>query len=327
MRSFWSDPYLWIHLAGLAALPLFLELCLIGFSVGDPFLPTWLELLLVAAVGIAPILWMQWKRPFYIFSLVAVALKPGQLTEDQRRLLTLFKSQRNRILAVFVPAILLFVLAKIYGIAAIATSVVPFPVEWRLLGLLLAAIAFLGSNLFTQVPVSVLSVMLTSESTFSTTAPYTVEQIRQNFSLLGFQLNQVLPALIPDAQPLPVTASPAAPEGSPPAIGETVSNRPPESAPPPPSEAETASNLEKETSPTLTESVVEPPGSDNQPETAKPPLETSAEETNTEEASTEEASTEEASTEEISADVTPSEVKPEASPEQTALSQEDIWEE
>jgi hypothetical protein len=211
MRSFWSDPYLWVHLAGLAALPLFLELCLIGFSVGDPFLPVWVELLLVAAVGIAPIFWMQWQRPFYIFSLVAVALKPAQLTEDQRRLLTLFKSQRQRILAVLVPVALLFVLVKIYGASAIATSVVPFPTQWRGAGLLLAAIAFLGSNLFAQVPVSVLSVMVNSESTFATTNPYPLEQIRQSFTLLGLQVNQILPPVIPDAQPVSTAAASGTP--------------------------------------------------------------------------------------------------------------------
>ncbi|UBF28611.1 low-complexity tail membrane protein [Kovacikia minuta CCNUW1] len=206
MRSFWSDPYLWIHLAGLAALPLFLELCLIGFSVGDPFLPVWLELFLVAAIGIAPILWMQWQRPFYIFSLVAVALKPAQLTEDQRRLLTLFKSQRNQILAACVPVLLLLVLVKLHGASAIAISVVSFPVEWRGAGLLLAAIAFLGSNLFAQVPASVLSVMLNSEAEFLTTNPYPLEQIRHNFSLFGLQVNQILPPVILEDKSVPVVA-------------------------------------------------------------------------------------------------------------------------
>jgi hypothetical protein len=33
-----------------------------------------LEVLLVAGLGIAPVLWMQWQRPFYIFSIVAIAL-------------------------------------------------------------------------------------------------------------------------------------------------------------------------------------------------------------------------------------------------------------
>ncbi len=178
--------------------PLFLELCLIGFSIGDPFLPAWLELLLVAAVGIAPILWMQWQKPFYIFSLIAVALKPEQLTEDQRRLLTLFKSQRNRLLAVLVPIVLAFALSKIYGVAPIATAVIQFPIEWRGAGLLLAAIAFLGSNLFAQVPASVLSVMLTGEPTFASTSPYPEKLIGQDFSLLGLKINQILPPMVPD---------------------------------------------------------------------------------------------------------------------------------
>ena len=103
MRSFWSDPYLWIHLAGVAALPIFLEVCFLGLAVGDPVLPLGLELLLVAAVGIAPVVWMQWQRPFYIFSLMAIALKPEQLTVDRRKLLRLFKAPANRGLTVGVP--------------------------------------------------------------------------------------------------------------------------------------------------------------------------------------------------------------------------------
>jgi hypothetical protein len=206
MRSFWSDPYLWIHLAGLAALPVFLGLCMVGLAIGDPLLPVWLEILLVAVAGIAPIVWMQWQRPFCIFSLVALALKPEQFTADQRRLLTLFKSQRNRILAVVVPIVLLLLLHQIYYSAAIAAAVVPFPPEAHLVGLLLASIAFLGCNLFLQVPVSVLGVMLTSEAAFSATSPYPVEQIRQNFTLLGFQVNKILPPMESDPQPAVVEA-------------------------------------------------------------------------------------------------------------------------
>ncbi len=207
MRSFWSDPYLWIHLAGLAAVPIFLELCLLGFAVGDPALPVWLELLLVSAIGIAPILWMQWQRPFYIFSLVAVALKPEQLTDDQRRLLTLFKSQRNQILAGVVSVLLFFVLYQVYRIAPIAAPVVPFPAGWRVLGLLLAGIAFLAANLFAQVPVNVLGVMLHSDSVFAATAPYPLEQIRSSFSLFGLQVTRILPPIVLETPPAPMVAS------------------------------------------------------------------------------------------------------------------------
>ncbi len=201
MRSFWFDPYLWIHLAGLAALPIFLEICLIGFAIGDPLLPVWLEVLLVAVAGVVPILWMQWQRPFYIFSVMAVAVKPEQLTDNQRRLLVLFKSQRNRVLAAVVPVCLVFLLWKIYAIAPIAAPVVSFLPRWRFFGLLLAAGAFLASNLFLQVPISVASVMLTTDSAFAATPPHLLESIRRSFTLVGLRVNRFLPPLRSDVKP------------------------------------------------------------------------------------------------------------------------------
>lgn len=195
MRSFWSDPYLWIHLAGLAALPLWLELCFLGLAVGDPFFPVWLELAFVAIAGIVPILWMQWQRPFYIFSLLAIALKPEKLTLSQRQLLTRFKSTQNRLLAVAVAILLAIALRQLYIFAPIVAAV-PFSIESRGLGLLIAAIAFLGCNLFLQVPISVASVMLTSDSVFASTAPYPLEQIPQHFTSLGLPVSQLLPEFL-----------------------------------------------------------------------------------------------------------------------------------
>lgn len=201
MRSFWSDPYLWIHLAGVAALPLFLEICFLGLAVGDPVLPLGLELLLVAVVGIAPIVWMQWQRPFYIFSLMAIALKPEQLTVDQRKLLRLFKSPVNRGLVVGVSGFLFWVLWQLYRYAPIASDVTPLTGGARGWGLLLAAIAFLASNLFLQVPVSVASVLLTGEAAFATTEPYPVEQISADFTVLGWQVKRILPDVVVSERP------------------------------------------------------------------------------------------------------------------------------
>ncbi|XGV98421.1 MAG: low-complexity tail membrane protein [Leptolyngbya sp. BL-A-14] len=210
MRSFWSDPYLWVHLAGLAAFPLFLEGCLVGFAIGDPIFPIWLELLLVFAAGSLPILWMQWQRPFYIFSLVAVSLKPAALTDDQRKLLTLFKLPRNRVLAGLAAVALLFVLKNVYAVAPIAASSVSFLPTSHGLGLLIAAVAFFACNLFVQVPLSVASVMLSSDAAFARLEPYPFEQVRQNFTLIGLQLNQILPPVIPEPKPTIVPASTAA---------------------------------------------------------------------------------------------------------------------
>lgn len=207
MRSFWSEPFLWIHLAGLAALPLLLELLLLALAVGDPMLPVWLEILLIAVIGIAPVLWMQLVRPFNIFSILVLALKPEQLTVEQRKILSLFKSPLEKVLALLAPIFLVWVLWQIYRLAPISASVVSFLPEWRQAGLLVAAVAFLLSNLFLQVPLSVLSVLLTSESKFATIEPYPIEKIRQDFTIPGLQVNKILPIKLSPTTPVSQSTS------------------------------------------------------------------------------------------------------------------------
>lgn len=204
MRSFWSEPFLWIHLAGLAAVPLCLELCWLGLAVGYPVFPVWLEFVLVAGIGIAPVLLMQLTRPFYIFSILAVAMKPEQLTPQQCSILSLFKTPINRLLAGFVAVFMLWVLWQIYQVAPVAAAVAPFPSTWRLAGLLLAGVGFFASNLFLQVPVSVLAVLLTSEVAFAGTEPYPLEKIPQEFSIPGLRVNQILPPVV--TEPTAATA-------------------------------------------------------------------------------------------------------------------------
>nr|WP_290221551.1 low-complexity tail membrane protein [Trichocoleus desertorum] len=200
MRSFWSEPYLWVHAAGAAVLPILLELCLLGFAVGDPILPAGVEVGLVAVIGIAPLLWMQLFRPFNIFSLMVFALKLEKLTVDQRRILSLFKMQEGRVLAAVTPVFLVGVLWQLYRVAPVAASVAPFPATWRVAGLLLAAIAFLGCNLFLQVPVSVARVLLLSDAEFAATEPYPTEKIQRDFTAPGIQVNQILPPVVPETQ-------------------------------------------------------------------------------------------------------------------------------
>ncbi len=193
MRSFWTEPFLWIHLAGLAALPLTLEFVWVGLAVADPILPVWLELLVVAAVGIGPVLWMQLTRPFDIFSLLFLAMKPEQLTQEQRRLLSLFKTKTNPVVTIAAGVFMLWVLWQIYRVAPVAAAVLPFGSAWRLAGLLGAGLAFLASNLFLQVPLSVVQVLLTRESEWAATVPYSVEKVPQAFTLPGVRVNKILP--------------------------------------------------------------------------------------------------------------------------------------
>jgi hypothetical protein len=215
MRSFWSERFLWIHLAGLAVLPIALELCVLGLAVGDPILPVWLELLLVGSVGIIPALWMQWQRPFDIFSFLVVVIKPEQLTSSQNRILSLFKTKETRIGAVLAAVLSTAILWQLYKIAPIAAEVAPSPPGGRIIGLLVAAVAFAAANLFLQVPVSVLRVLLSSDTKLMTMEPYSVEKIRQDFTLLGFQVNQILPPLQAEpGQPSSVTVQGNQPSGS-----------------------------------------------------------------------------------------------------------------
>ncbi|MBN8563110.1 MAG: low-complexity tail membrane protein [Leptolyngbya sp. UWPOB_LEPTO1] len=193
MQSFWSDPYLWIHLAGIAALPLSLLICLLGFAAGDPILPPWLEIGLVAIAGIAPIAWMQSQKPFCIFSLLFVALRPERLSELQRKLLALFLVRRSPIGIGLVALVLVLILRWIYAIAPIAEAITP--ISSHGLGLIVAAIGFLASNLFVQVPFSVFLVMASSDADVMQLEPIPVDQVAKRFLVFGIPVNQIVPPL------------------------------------------------------------------------------------------------------------------------------------
>lgn len=196
MQLFKLDPYLWVHLAGLVALPFWFALCLLGFAVGYPTLPPAVELGLVAVVGIVPILVMQWFRPFYIYTILVMALKPELLSSTQQRLLRRFKMQLNQVLCCVPPVLLLPLLWQVYRLAPLAKQFVPFPPQWRLLGLGVAAIGFLGCNLFSQVPASVVGVLLTHPIEFETTLPLSLSEIEQGFTILGKRVNRILPLIV-----------------------------------------------------------------------------------------------------------------------------------
>lgn len=193
MRSFWNEPFLWIHLAGLAALPLTLELVWLGLAVGDPVLPVWLELLVVAVIGIVPVLWMQLTHPFDIFSILVIAVKPEQLSSQQQRILSLFRAKTNKLVTIGAVVLMLWLLWQIYRVAPLAADITPLPAEWRIAGLLWAGVAFLLSNLFLQVPLSVAQVLLTSESEWAATQPYPTEKIAEDFTIPGVRVKHILP--------------------------------------------------------------------------------------------------------------------------------------
>jgi hypothetical protein len=196
MSSFRSEPFLWIHLAGIAILPLWLELVWLGLAIGVPLPVSWLELLIVGALGIIPVLAMQFLRPFDIFSILIVSLQPEELTIEQRKILTLLKTNKQKLLSLMVAAGMMIVLWQIYRLAPLAAGAAAIAPQWRILGLLLATSAFLASNLFLQVPISVLGVLSNSQQKFADTVPYPLEQIEKGFTIPGLKAKQILPIQI-----------------------------------------------------------------------------------------------------------------------------------
>lgn len=189
------DPYLWIHFAGIATLPLWLDLCLAGLAVGDPVVPPWLELGTLGLVGTLPVLSMQLRRPFYVFSLLAIAVRPDQLGENQRRLLTRQRTWPSRLSTVLGAVALLAILAWLYQLAPIAAALTPFAGQSRATGWLICAIAFLLANVFVQVPATVLPLLLAPPDATIKSQPYEVADIRRDFTVVGLRIGRILPDL------------------------------------------------------------------------------------------------------------------------------------
>lgn len=126
---------------------------------------------------------MQWQRPFYIFSILAIALHPEQLKPDQQRILSLFKTSGARLLTALAAVGSAIVLWQLYKVAPIAIEVVHL--RSRLAGLVLAAVVFLASNLFFQAPWSALRILFVSDAKLRVTQPYPVERIKRDFTVVG----------------------------------------------------------------------------------------------------------------------------------------------
>jgi len=185
-----SEPFLWIHLGGIIMFPVMLGITLIGLGVGDRY-SYWVELPLLIAIAVFPILLMQLYRPFNIFSVLFLSLQPKSLTENQRKILTLFQRKQQKVVNLLATASMLCNLGLLYyffpGIIGLANL---FP-QQRILGLAIASVAFLGSNLFFQIPLSAFQVLLTNESDFAQTKQCTPQEIASNFTTPGLKVSTI----------------------------------------------------------------------------------------------------------------------------------------
>lgn len=205
MNVYRREPYLWIHLAGVALVPLCLEAVWLGFALSNSLLPFWLELGLVGAIGCLPVWWMQWQRPFDIFSLLLVSIKPEKLSRERQQLLSALKTPRQRVICTIAAIALLVALWPLDRYAPLAATALPAAASsWSVAGIALAAIAFLSANLFGQVPASVVGVLLVDPEKLAAIAPMSPERVPQAFTIPGLRVDR-LPGLEAPTPPPAVT--------------------------------------------------------------------------------------------------------------------------
>ncbi len=187
-----QNRYLWVHLVGLATVPLLLDICLAGLASARPAFDYaeafGLQFWMVALVGIAPSLWMQVQRPFYIYSLPPLAVKPSALSERDRRCLTVLKSWQIKALAGVTAGFLIWLLAQLY---AKLPQISPL-MEPRV-GLVSAIAAFFFVCLFLQISVSVVRSLLIGQDTLQRVKPFEVSEISSSFLIPGLRVSKILP--------------------------------------------------------------------------------------------------------------------------------------
>ena len=186
-----SEPFVWIHLSGIVLFPILLEVAWIGLSLGNRFTYI-LELALLIGIGVFPVLLMQLTRPFNIFSILLVSLKAECLSEEQRQILALFRTVKQKFFSIVTAGIMILVLLLLYRLSPLAVGIANFLPQWHILGLAIATVAFLGGNLFLQVPLSVLLVLLTKESKLAEIEPYPIEKMNQSFTTPGIKVSKIL---------------------------------------------------------------------------------------------------------------------------------------
>ena len=186
-----TEPFLWIHLTGIALFPALIGLTLIGLAVGDSYSYV-VELPLLATVAIVPILMMQLVRPFDIFSVLFFSLKPECLSDEQRGILSLFKTLRQQLTSIIAALLMLVILWLLYRLSPLAIGIADFLPQWRVAGLAIASLTFMLANLFLQAPLSVLLVLTAKESNLVDVEPCSTAEIEQNFTVPGIKVSKIL---------------------------------------------------------------------------------------------------------------------------------------
>ncbi len=209
------DPYLWLHLWGVAIVPLALAGCLAALAVGDPLGPPGVELGLLALLGTLPPVWLQGTRPWYPYSLGPLYVRPSRLTLGQgQRLAGIHRAWRaagSGLLALG----MIMVLEGLYRLAPVASGTTPWSAWSRPWAWGVALACFAGANFAAQVGLTGLGLLL---GTPRPSAPaLTVEAITRRFTILGIPTSSFLPRTV-----LPPEPGPPSPLEPPPGVAQPL---------------------------------------------------------------------------------------------------------
>jgi len=193
-----SEPFLWFHIALLAATPLTLIIAMLGLGVGDPVFPEWFEITVLGLPAIALPVILQWWKPLSPFSLWVFA-KPLELSdESERRILAVVKDFKTVLVAIALGVLIDAIFYKIYAAAPLVAHVLPLPSGLRILGILWWLVFFLISNLLLQAGAVAIRILLLSEADLNKITPLPLEAISSAFTSIGKRSRQLL-NFVPDA--------------------------------------------------------------------------------------------------------------------------------
>lgn len=211
------DPYLWLHLWGLATVPFWLAGCLAALGAGDPIGPAWLEEGLLALGGAVPMVLLQGRRPWYPFALLFLYVRPTALTVPQRQLLQAYRAWWRPLGNGLLALALVMVGDGLYRLAPIASGATPFWGWNRLLAGIIATGCFLLANVSAQMALTALGLLLVKSRPQRPIPPYPVEAISNSFTYWGIPTNGILPrSLLPEeASALEVPESSRKPRAAP----------------------------------------------------------------------------------------------------------------
>ena len=189
------DPYLWLHLVGLAMLPLTLALVAIALAWGIPFPLSVAELFVVVLLGGLPVWILQILRPWQPFGFLIFQIPPERMDERQKQILRLIQGTRQPLRNVLGAVVMVILLWQIAHYSPLATGVSAGFWQWRILGLILATVGFFLSNVIVQMSLTLLPTLFLSENTVIAIDPHPNVSIRRDFACWGLPMGQIFPSV------------------------------------------------------------------------------------------------------------------------------------